>query len=200
LPCRTAIAAALETALLKEHTIPDVLTFAGNGEPTLHPDFPAIIDDTVALRDSLAPSARIAVLSNSTMLHHPQVAEALLRVDDCILKLDSVLDERIRILNAPLSPAFTFGSLLPQLEAFSAKGIIQTMFLKGIYKGEPLTNTTEEEITGWLDALLRIRPRQVMIYTLARDTPVEGLQKLAPSEMALIAERVKKAGMEVSVS
>jgi wyosine [tRNA(Phe)-imidazoG37] synthetase (radical SAM superfamily) len=203
LPRRTDVRVALERtifSLLEQETVPDVLTFAGNGEPTLHPDFPSIIDDTVALRNRLLPSARIAVLSNSTMLHFPQIVAALFRVDDCILKLDSVFDHRIRILNAPLSPAFSFDALLPRLAAFGGKAVIQTMFLKGTYRGETITNTTEEEINGWLDALAHIRPRQVMIYTLARDTPVEGLRKLSPAEMEDIAERVTKIGIQVSVS
>jgi wyosine [tRNA(Phe)-imidazoG37] synthetase (radical SAM superfamily) len=203
LPQRTDVVAALErklSALSAEGIALDVITFAGNGEPTLHPDFSTIIDDTVTLRNRLAPSARIAVLSNATMLHLPQVADALLRIDDCILKLDSVLDRRIRQLNAPASPSFSFDTLLPQLAAFSGKAVIQTMFLKGTYRGESVTNTTEEEIKGWLEALARIHPRLVMIYTLARDTPVAGLQKLLPAEMEAIAERVRAAGLRVSVA
>jgi wyosine [tRNA(Phe)-imidazoG37] synthetase (radical SAM superfamily) len=203
LPLRAEVSSALEeklSALSASGVSLDVITFAGNGEPTLHPDFSAIIDDTVALRNRLTPSARIAVLSNATMLHLPAVRSALLRTDDCILKLDSVLDGRIRQLNAPVSPSFSFASLLPQLAAFSDKAVIQTMFLKGNYQGKPVSNTTEEELKGWLAALSAIRPRLVMIYTLARDTPVSGLQKTSPAEMEAIADRVRAMGLRVSVA
>ncbi|OAV69924.1 hypothetical protein Barb7_02113 [Bacteroidales bacterium Barb7] len=203
MPARSDVKKALEqklVALKEEGITPDVITFAGNGEPTLHPDFGGIIDDTTEVRNRLCPAARIAVLSNSTTLHKPEVFAALNKVDDNIMKLDSVSDSRIRQLNAPVSPSFTFDNLLRQLTAFNGNVIIQTMFLKGECRGEDVGNTTEEEITGWLEALRQIRPKQVMIYTIDRNTPVEGLLKVSPAEMESIAGRARDLGFRVSVS
>lgn len=188
------------TAMQTEGIAPDVITFAGNGEPTLHPQFGGIIEDTIATRNRFFPSAKIAVLSNSTMLHKEAVFEALNKIEDNILKLDSVLDERIRQLNVPNSPSFTFDRLLEQLCRFNGNLIIQTMFLKGELDGKPVDNTTETEIQGWLEALKQIKPKQVMIYTIARETPVKSLQKVSKEELETIAEKARREGFEVSVS
>lgn len=203
LPARSEVKEALAgklRAMQEAATAPDVITFAGNGEPTLHPEFAEIIDDTVALRDRYFPQTKIAVLSNATRIDREDVFRALLRVDDNILKLDSVSDSRIRQLDQPNAGTFTFGKLLADLKRFEGKLIIQTMFLKGESDGCPVNNMTEPEITGWLDALKEIRPRRVMIYTLDRDTPVKGLLKASPEEMEAIAERARREGFDVTVS
>ncbi|MCD7937978.1 MAG: radical SAM protein [Tannerellaceae bacterium] len=203
MPSREAVSVALEKKLKEmqqDHIMPDVITFAGNGEPTLHPEFPAIIEDTVRIRDQWCPEARIAVLSNATMLHKEEVVEALKKVDDNILKLDSVLDSRIRQLDVPNSPDFTFERLQEQLCRFDGDLIIQTMFLKGEHEGVSVENTTKEEIEGWLEALKKIRPRQVMIYTIDRETPVKGLKKVSREELEEIANLARKEGFEVQVS
>lgn len=203
LPSRQEVKEALEqklAAMQAEGVAPDVITFAGNGEPTMHPEFGGIIEDTIAARDRYFPQAKIAVLSNSTMLHREEVFQALNKIEDNILKLDSVLDNRIRQLNAPNSPAFTFGHLLEQLCRFEGNLIIQTMFLKGELSGESVDNTTEEEISGWIDALKKIRPKQVMIYTIDRETPVKGLRKASKELLDSIADRARKEGFDVTVS
>lgn len=203
MPNREEVKQALQEKLIsmkQEGITPDVITFAGNGEPTMHPQFGAIIDDTIATRDRLCPSARIAVLSNATMLHKKEVVDALNKIEDNILKLDSVLDSRIRQINIPNSPSFSFSKLLEQLKQFKGNLIIQTMFLRGEYKGESVDNTTEAEITGWLNALQEINPRQVMIYTIDRETPASGLRKIPKEEMETIADRARRLGFEVSVS
>ena len=146
------------------------------------------------------PKAKIAVLSNSTMLHKEDVFRALNRVEDNIMKFDSILDSRIQQLNAPVSPTFTFDRLLEQLCRFNGNVIIQTMFLKGEVNGESVTNTTEHEVSGWLEALKQIRPKQVMIYTLDRETPIKNLRKVPKEELDAIAERVRKEGFDVTVS
>ena len=179
---------------------PDVITFAGNGEPTLHPDFEYIIADTIAMRDALCPKAKIAVLSNATQLHKGSVFRALNRVDDNILKIDSVLDSRIQQIDRPHASGFSFAKLLEQLKRFEGNLMIQTMFLKGDVDGQSVNNMTEEEITGWLDALRQIAPKQVMIYTIDRETPAKGLLKATHEELDGIAERVRQAGFNVSVS
>lgn len=203
LPTRAEVKAQLESklaAMQAEGVAPDVITFAGNGEPTIHPEFGGIISDTVALRDRFFPKAKVAVLSNATQLHRPDVVEALLKVDDNILKLDSVLDSRIRQLNVPASPEFTVRKLVEQLSRFNGRLIIQTMFLKGDVAGVSVDNTTEEEISGWIEALKAIRPRQVMIYTIDRETPLHSLQKQPKEVLDAIAARARKEGFDVTVS
>lgn len=203
LPTREEVKEALIqklTSMQAEGVAPDVITFAGNGEPTMHPEFAGIIDDTIATRNRFFPDAKIAVLSNSTMLHKEAVFQALNKIEDNIMKLDSVLDSRIRQLNAPNSPSFTYDTLLPQLCRFNGNVIIQTMFLKGELDGENIDNTTEQEIAGWLEALKQIHPKQVMIYTIDRETPVKALQKVTKDDLEAIASLARKAGFDVSVS
>lgn len=202
-PSRSVVKIALKDKLQKmctEGIKPDVITFAGNGEPTMHPEFGEIVDDTIELRNQLCPDARIAVLSNATMLYKPAVFAALNKIEDNILKLDSVLDSRIQQLNAPNSPSFKFDTLKEQLMRFNGNLIIQTMFITGQYEGESVDNTTEEEIEGWLDALKEIKPKQVMIYTIDRDTPVKGLRKVSKEKLDFIANKAKEIGFDVSVS
>lgn len=203
LPTREEVKAQLESklaAMQAEGVAPDVITFAGNGEPTIHPEFGGIISDTLALRDRFFPKAKVAVLSNATQLHRAEVVEALLKVDDNILKLDSVLDSRIRQLNVPASSEFTARKLIEQLSRFNGRLIIQTMFLKGDVAGVSVDNTTEEEIDGWIEALKAIRPRQVMIYTIDRETPLRSLQKQPKEVLDALAARARKEGFDVTVS
>jgi wyosine [tRNA(Phe)-imidazoG37] synthetase (radical SAM superfamily) len=178
---------------------PDVITFAGNGEPTTHPDFEAIIDDTIALRDELCPAARVSVLSNATMIGRPGVRRALERVDNNILKLDSALDDTVHLLNNPQGTC-TVAETVEKMKLFEGRLIIQTMFLRGEYNGHTVDNTTEREVSAWLEAVRRIAPRQVMIYTIDRDTPAENLQKVPVSELRAIAAKVEALGIPVSVS
>lgn len=203
LPSRSEVKEALEQTLLAmkaEGVIPDVITFAGNGEPTMHPEFGEIIDDTIEVRNRIFPGTRIAVLSNSTMLHKESVFNALNKIDDNILKLDSVLDSRIQQINVPNSPSFTFSELLKQLVHFNGNLIIQTMFLKGEMDGKSVDNTTDEEVSGWINALKQIHPKKVMIYTIDRETPVKGLKKVSKEELEAIANKARTEGFEVTVS
>ncbi len=202
LPIRTEVREKLEAKLLEmdgEGQLPDVITFAGNGEPTLHREFAGIIDDTIELRDRLAPNARIAVLSNATMLHRPAVFNALLKIRDNIQKLDSAFEETVQLLDCPKG-VFNLEKTIDQLIAFEGNVTIQTLFLRGSFKGTPVDNTTEKEISAWIDVLQKIKPRQVMIYTIDRDTPVDTLEKVPIEELEAIAERLRKAGFDVQVS
>ena len=202
LPSRAEVYQHLEDKLkvmASDKQLPNVITFAGNGEPTLHPNFDGIIRDTIHLRDNFAPNARIAVLSNATMLHKPAVFEALLKVDDNIQKLDSAFEETIRLIDCPRGN-FNLGKVIDQLKQFNGKVTIQTLFLKGSYKGMQVDNTSEREVGAWLDLLSIIRPEIVMIYTIARDTPVDTLIKISPETLDAIAERVKQKGFNVQVS
>lgn len=202
LPTRQDVAERLEEQLKKMQEageLPDVITFAGNGEPTLHPHFDGIIDDTIRLRNAYAPDCRVAVLSNSTMLHKKSVFEALLKVDDNILKLDSAIAKTVELLDCPLG-RFNLNEVIEQLARFGKSAIIQTLFVRGEYKGEKIDNTSADELEAWLAALKKINPGQVMIYTIARDTPAQSLEKISSDELNQIADQVKAAGFDVQVS
>lgn len=203
LPAREEVAEALRMKLMEmggQNELPDVITFAGNGEPTMHPSFPEIIDDTLALRNELAPDARLAVLSNSTMLFKSKVVEALKKVDDNILKLDSAFPETIQIMNLPVG-RFDLDAVVEQLRAFEGKLIIQTMFLRGTFSNKSFDNTTDKEVKAWMKLMRKIRPERIMIYTIARDTPLETLEKIPVEELNKIAERVqRKLAISVEVS
>lgn len=202
LPSRAQVKQKLEEKLadmILNNEWPDVITFAGNGEPTLHPEFEGIIDDTIELRNKLVPNARIAVLSNATMLHKPGVVRALLKVEDNIQKLDSANEETIRRIDCPASN-FRLEEVIENLKSFNGKVIIQTLFLKGNFKDEIIDNTTEKELTEWMTLLTEIKPSQVMIYTIDRDTPATGLEKVKLEVLENIAVRVRAIGFEVQVS
>ena len=202
-PTRAEVKRQLGEKLVRmksEGKLPDVITFAGNGEPTMHPDFAAILDDTLQLREELCPGARIAVLSNSTMLHKAKVIEALKKVDDNILKLDSGIPETIQVLDQPVG-RFDIVKVVNNLKQFDGKQIIQTMFIRGSFKGVVIDNTTEIELEAWIALLLEIRPASVMIYTIARDTPAKDLRKVPVKELEKIAQRVRiETGLDVQVS
>lgn len=203
LPSQLEVKSILRGKLLEmknEGKLPDVITFAGNGEPTIHPHFAAIIDDTILIRDEICPQARIAVLSNSTMLHKAKVVEALKKVDDNILKLDSGIPATIRLLDQPVG-RFDLQGVVKNLKQFDGVLIIQTMFIRGTFKANAIDNTTEPELQAWINLLQEIHPKSVMIYTIARDTPANDLRKVSIDELETIAKRVREeTGLEVQVS
>ncbi len=203
LPKRQEVKSLLRQKLIEMgqmSQLPDVITFAGNGEPTLHPDFDFIIDDTILLRDELSPNSKIAVLSNSTMLHKNRVVEALKKVDDNILKLDSGTLETIQLLNKPVGK-FDIEALVRHLKKFEGALILQTMFLKGSFNGVNFDNTTQKEIDNWISLLKEIQPKIVMIYSVARDTPAENLVGIKRSQLEKIARRVElETDISVQVS
>ena len=195
---RTHLSGALRR-MTADGTPPDVITFAGNGEPTLHPDFEAIVGDTIALRDTYCPTARISVLSNATQLHRDDVRRALLRVDNNILKLDSAFDATVRRINNPAG-SYTVRATVEGMKRFKGRMILQTMFLAGEINGGAVDNTTEEEVSAWLRLVAEIRPARVMAYSLDRDTPCRTLRKIPREELQRIAERVEKLGIPCSVA
>ena len=198
LPTREEVAVALERKLrqmLEDGQMPDVLTFAGNGEPTCHPHFAEIIDDTIRLRDQYCPRAKVSVLSNSTMIHRQAVHDALMRVDNNILKLDTVDPDFIRHVDRPAS-TYDVNVIVERMKAFHGHVIIQTMFLKG----PGIDNTTDDYVTPWLDAVKDIAPEQVMIYTIDRETPDQSLRKACREELDAIRDRVRAAGIPCTAS
>jgi wyosine [tRNA(Phe)-imidazoG37] synthetase (radical SAM superfamily) len=179
---------------------PDVITYAGNGEPTMHPDFEGIIDDSVTLRNEFFPGAKISVLSNATGIHRKSVRNALLKADMNILKLDSVIPSTIAALNRPRS-SYDLNSVIDGMKLFGGKFIVQTLFVRGEYEGKVIDNTTTGEVEAWLEKIRELNPESVMIYTIERDTPLGNkLQKVPLTELKAIAARVKEAGIPVTVS
>ena len=178
----------------------DVITFAGNGEPTLNPEFEQIISDTIELRNIYYPNVKISVLSNATRLKDDSVYRGLMQVDNNILKLDSVIERTFKILNAPNLSTYSVEAHIEGLKRFKGNFILQTMFVRGTHNGEALDNTTPQEVEGWLEAVKELNPKSIMIYTIDRDTPEKDLQKISTEEMHEIARKAEALGYTVSVS
>ena len=202
MPTRELVAERLEAKLKEmnaEGQLPDVLTFAGNGEPTCHPHFAEIIEDTIRLRDQYCPKAKVSVLSNSTMIHRQQVHDALMRVDNNILKLDTINPIYINKVDRPQG-TYDVDQIIERLKAFNGHVIIQTMFMRGSASGESVDNTGEEFVAPWLEAVKDIKPQQVMIYTIDRETPTQGLLKATHEQLDAIRDRVIAAGIPCTAS
>lgn len=202
LPTRENVKAALEDKLItlkKEGTSIDVITFAGNGEPTIHPQFSEIIDDTIELKNKYFPESKVSVLSNGMHVNKPSVFEALKKVDNNILKLDSALIDTVKLLDQPTS-SYSVEEQIELFKKFDGKFIMQTMFVKGMHDGKVIDNTTEEEISAWLEAIRATNPKEVMIYTIDRETPEKSLEKIPLAELNKIADRVGQLGIKTSVS
>lgn len=201
---RTEVARLLEAKLaemLSAGERLDVITFSGNGEPTLHPDFAGVIDDTLALRDKYYPGAKVSVLSNSTRIGLPGVAGALRKVDNNILKLDSAVTATMRLIDRPVSANFTSEKVIEELKQFSGQCIIQTLLVRGEHEGLTIDNTTPAEIDALIQACREIAPRQVMIYSIDRKTPAEHLVKVPREELETIASRIiAETGLDVTVA
>ena len=202
LPTREEVAQKLEAKLqqmVADGQLPDVLTFAGNGEPTCHPHFAEIIADTIRLRNQYCPKAKVSVLSNSTMIHRPQVHDALMQVDNNILKLDTVDPAYINKVDHP-NGTYDVHLIIDRLKAFQGHVIIQTMFMRGECKGESVDNTGDAYVNPWLEAVKAIAPQQVMIYTIDRETPTQGLLKATHEQLDQIRDRVIAAGIPCTAS
>ena len=202
LPTREEVALKLEAKLqemVASGQLPDVLTFAGNGEPTCHPHFAEIIADTIRLRNQYCPKAKVSVLSNSTMIHRPQVHDALMQVDNNILKLDTVDPAYINKVDHP-NGTYDVNLIIDRLKAFQGHVIIQTMFMRGECNGESVDNTGDEYVNPWLEAVKAIAPQQVMVYTIDRETPTQGSLKATHEQLDQIRDRVIAAGIPCSAS
>lgn len=199
LPTRKQVSEALTSQLSTLNTPLDVITFSGNGEPTLHPEFLGIIEDTCALRDQYCPNAKISVLSNSTQLGRPEVIEALRLCDNRILKLDSAIDATMQLIDQPVNPNLTVEQIAQWLSLFEGDFTLQTCFLRGEYHGQIIDNTTPAELSAWYAMIKRLHPKQVMIYVIDRATPLQTLSKVPASEMEAIAEPLRQQGIDIIV-
>jgi wyosine [tRNA(Phe)-imidazoG37] synthetase (radical SAM superfamily) len=202
MPTRQEVAKALEEKLIEMNRsgeLPDVLTFAGNGEPTIHPQFKEIIDDTIELRDRLCPKAKVSVLTNATLITRDTVFEALKKVDNNILKLDTIDSEYISIVDRPTGK-YDLEAIIGRMKAFEGKAVIQTMFLKGEVDGRNVDNTGESYVMPWIAAVKEIAPREVMIYTIDRETPIGTLQKATREELDRIVALLADEGIKATAS
>ena len=178
----------------------DVITFSGNGEPTLHPEFKKVVEDVLRLRTEFFPDAKVSVLSNSTMAGKPDVVQALLKVDNNILKLDSAIPHTFIAINRPVSPNCLPEGVIADLKRYEGKCIVQTIMLRGQFDGKHFDNTTDEELDALLEAYRQIKPREVMLYSIDRKTPAEDLEKVSRDELERIAQRFRDAGIKVQVN
>lgn len=202
LPTREEVKVALESKLkeMKENgPSPDVITFAGNGEPTAHPHFAEIIEDTIELRNHYFPNAKVSVLSNATLIHRVSVFDALCKVDNNILKLDTVCEDYINLVDRPTG-RYNLSEIIDQLKAFKGHVIIQTMFMKGTFEGKDVDNTTDEYVLPWLETVKEIAPEQIMIYTVDRETPDINLSKATHQELDRILAMLTKEGLNATAS
>lgn len=203
-PSRAEVKSLLDEKLRQmrqDDCLPDVITFSGNGEPTLHPEFAGIVDDTLMLRDRWCPEAKVSVLTNATRIDRPDVVEALRKVDNNILKLDSAITPTARRIDRPNSPDYNIERQIELIRQFSGTGIIQTMLLRGEYQGQLIDNTTPDEIEALIDAYRAIAPASVMIYSIDRPTPATDLKAVSHDELEQIAQRIRTAtGLTVSVA
>jgi wyosine [tRNA(Phe)-imidazoG37] synthetase (radical SAM superfamily) len=201
LPTREMVSERLEEKLKsmkKSGMRPDAITFAGNGEPTIHPQFAELFEDAIRLKDQYFPEARVSVLSNASTLDKPAIFQALKKSGNSILKLDAGTEKMFRLINGPRS-GITLHSIVEKLKEFKGELIIQTLFLKGSLDGQNIDNTAEPEISRWLEHIRDIRPQYVMIYPIDRETPLDTLEKISFAELGRIADRVEKLGIKAQV-
>ena len=200
IPQREDVAAALEDRL-KSYTGEkiDTITFSGNGEPTVHSEFSKIIDDTIYLRDRYAPNAKISVLTNGSRIGDENIREALLKIENAIIKIDSAIDRTALLIDRPLFP-YSISIVIEKLAPFRGKFVLQTMFLRGEFEGDIIDNTTEPELNAWYAVVNKIEPREIMIYTIDRETPAQNLQKVSVEQMEQIAAPLRERGIKVSIS
>lgn len=202
MPTREEVRTALETQLIemqKSELTPNVLTFAGNGEPTLHPQFAEIIDDAISLRDKYFPEAKVSVLTNATQIVKQPVFDALCKVDNNICKLDTISADYIQHIDRP-NGSFDVNRIIERLKEFGSRCVIQTMFMKGEYDGQSVDNTSDEFVQPWLKTIGEIQPREVMIYTIDRETPAHELKKALPEVLDAIGAQVRELGIPCQVA
>ncbi len=190
---RKALASKLEDCAAKGIGI-DSITFSGDGEPTLNPEFPEIIDITIALRDKYFPKAKVSVLTNATRAGHPGVFEALRKVDNPILKLDAPTDELAAKINQPQG-GYHVADVVESMRKFEGDFVMQTMFLRSA----DFDSSSPEVLDGWIEIVKDLRPREVMVYTLDREAPATGLEKFTVEEMTALTRPLSEVGIKVQI-
>ena len=197
LPTAAKVRADLENKLVElmlEGTAIDSITFSGDGEPTLNPEFPRIIDDTIFLRDAYYPDAKVSVLSNATRVHVPEVFEALRKVDNPILKIDAPTDEWVARINQP-APGYRLSRVIEALRQFEGNFVLQTMFLKS----KDFDSSSPEVLEGWMDIVRKLKPREIMVYTIDRPTPDQGLEAFTVERMHQLVKPLLDEGFKIDI-
>ena len=197
LPTAAEVREALESKLLQcvaDHTPIDSITFSGDGEPTLNPDFSQIIDDTLRLRDRYYPQSKVTVLSNATRVHRPEVFAALRKVDNPTMKIDAPTNALAEKINHP-APGYDINRVVEALKQFNGDFVLQTMFLKS----KDLDSSRPEVLDGWMDIVRILKPREIMVYTIDRPTPEEGLQKFTVEEMRALVQPLLNEGFKIQI-
>ena len=185
--------------LKAEGTVVDSFTFAGNGEPTLHPDFPKVVDLVVEIRNKYYPNAVITLLTNATQLSRPEIYNALLKLDNPVLKLDAGMAAMRNSINKPTAEKYSFDELVNNLILFGNRGIIQTLLLRGSNDGKIISNVSDEDFGEYIELLKKIRPKYVMLYAIDRATPEKDLEKLSVDELEIYAQKIRNEGIDVKV-
>ena len=199
LPTAAKVHADLQKMLEKlqqQGTSVDSITFSGDGEPTLNPEFPAIIDDTLALRNQLAPTAKVSVLSNATRVHIPDVFKALSKVDNPIMKIDAPTNELVARINHP-APGYDVARVVESLKQFKGNFVLQTCMLRS--KEYCFDSSSPEVLEGWMQIVRELKPRQVMVYTIDRPTPAQGLERFTPEEMKCMVQPLIDEGFNLQI-
>lgn len=199
LPTAAKVHADLQKMLEKlrqQGTSVDSITFSGDGEPTLNPEFPAIIDDTLALRNQLAPTAKVSVLSNATRVHIPDVFKALSKVDNPIMKIDAPTNELVARINHP-APGYDVARVVESLKQFKGNFVLQTCMLRS--KEYCFDSSSPEVLEGWMQIVRELKPRQVMVYTIDRPTPAQGLERFTPEEMKCLVQPLIDEGFNLQI-
>ncbi len=199
IPSAQKVRADLERMLLKlqqEGTRVDSITFSGDGEPTINPEFPQIIDDTLALRDQYAPTAKVSVLSNATRVHLPEIFRALTKVDNPIMKIDAPTNELIARINHP-APGYDVARVVEALQQFKGNFVLQTCMLRS--REYDFDSARPEVLEGWMDIVRELRPREIMVYTIDRPTPAQGLEKLTVEEMTRLVQPLIDEGFQLQI-
>jgi wyosine [tRNA(Phe)-imidazoG37] synthetase (radical SAM superfamily) len=202
LPDADEVMHELETKLQTMHAAGealDVITFAGNGEPTLHPDFPRVIERTLQLRDQYYPEVKVSVLSNATQIGKEAVRAALLRVDNNILKIDGAFDETVHLIDQPADSHYSVRQVIEWMKTFQGQLIVQTMFVRGEHNGQRVDNTTPQEVAAWCDLMREVRPHQIMVYSLDRPTPEPLLTKVSKEEMTQLVAPLLAEGFNIQI-
>jgi len=202
LPDADEVMRELETKLQTMHATGealDVITFAGNGEPTLHPDFPRVIERTLQLRDQYYPEVKVSVLSNATQIGKEAVRSALLRVDNNILKIDGAFDETVHLIDQPADSHYSVRQVIEWMKTFRGQLIVQTMFVRGEHDGQRVDNTTPQEVAAWCDLMREVRPHQIMVYSLDRPTPEPLLTKVSKEEMTQLVAPLLAEGFNIQI-
>jgi wyosine [tRNA(Phe)-imidazoG37] synthetase (radical SAM superfamily) len=182
------------SSLAAEGTKVDSITFSGNGEPTMHPDFPKIVDAVLDCRDRFFPQAKVSVLSNAYLVGRPSIAEALKRVDNPILKIDASSDELIGQINKPVGH-YRLDEIVSALKGFEGNFILQTMFLRS----PQFDTAAPEALSRWMDIVRELQPREIMVYTIDRETPDKSLGKYTVEEMAALVQPLLDEGYKIQI-